>query len=472
MKIAFLHYHLKPGGVTSVIRQQVHALEGEDRLVVLSGEAPVGGAFPCPVQIIPSLAYDGQPQTDQPPAATAERIEQALQRVFDGPCDLIHVHNPTLVKNRQILKVLGVLRERGHPLFLQIHDFAEDGRPEAYDGDTPYPSDCHYGVINLRDASILLKAGFAAQGVHHLPNAIVPLATVPSGSAGGDVLYPVRAIRRKNIGEVCLLAVLQPKQARLMITLPPTSAADLPSYRDWKHYVAGRRLPVVFDAGVGCDFGRLMARARHVVSTSIAEGFGFVFLEPWTAGKCLWGRQLPEICQDFIDNGLDLDHLYTQLILPQAWIGSDVLQECFRRSYARNRRRFGAAAAGLPPPDDFLRRLQASEWIDFGLLDEPLQRVVLEGLQRYPQRIALLHEANPILAAIGNRQWERSRLARNCAAVRAHYGLASYRQGLRRVYGAVLHRPVAHRIDKSRILNEFVKFNNYSLLKWNPYPDA
>lgn len=56
-------------------------------------------------------------------------------------------------------------------LFLQLHDFAEDGRPLAYFPDE-YVPDCHYGVINSRDYSIFLKAGFKKDGLHKIFNIV------------------------------------------------------------------------------------------------------------------------------------------------------------------------------------------------------------------------------------------------------------------------------------------------------------
>ena len=42
-----------------------------------------------------------------------------------------------------------------------------------------------------------------------------------------------------------------------------------------------------------------MASAHRLVTTSVAEGFGLAFLEPWLFGKGLLGRNLPEITVDF-----------------------------------------------------------------------------------------------------------------------------------------------------------------------------
>jgi len=40
MKIAFIHYHLKTGGVTTVLKQQVEVLRDTCDIMVLTGEIP------------------------------------------------------------------------------------------------------------------------------------------------------------------------------------------------------------------------------------------------------------------------------------------------------------------------------------------------------------------------------------------------------------------------------------------------
>ena len=51
------------------------------------------------------------------------------------------------------------------------------------------------------------------------------------------------------------------------------------------------------------------------VSTSVLEGFGFVFIEPWSAGQCVIGRNIPSVTMDFKKAGLSLDHMYSVLLV-------------------------------------------------------------------------------------------------------------------------------------------------------------
>jgi len=298
MKIAFIHYHLKTGGVTTVLKQQVEALREECEVLVLSGEPP-DISFPADSVHIPGLGYDSESQKIYKPEEVADDIIKAVFSRWNNGCDVLHVHNPMLAKNINFLKILKALQKRGIKLFLQIHDFAEDGRPLLYFSEE-YVSDCHYGVINSRDYNILFKAGLKKQGLHKIFNTIKPIDSDKKESDTGNyVLYPIRAIRRKNIGEAILLSLFFQNNETLTITLPPNSISDINSYAGWKNFVKKNNLDVEFEAGLKNDFSQLVLSAKFIITTSITEGFGFAFLEPWTAKKNLWGRKLPDICHDF-----------------------------------------------------------------------------------------------------------------------------------------------------------------------------
>src|SRR5690606_38989060 len=82
-------------------------------------------------------------------AQLAERIEAAALAHFGVVPDLYHVHNPLLGKNEDLLPALAILRDRGARILLQIHDLAEDRRPDVYIA-APYPDGVHYAFLNSR----------------------------------------------------------------------------------------------------------------------------------------------------------------------------------------------------------------------------------------------------------------------------------------------------------------------------------
>ncbi len=473
MKIAYLHYHLKPGGVTTVIRQQVLNRPHGTASVVLCGENPAS-SFPAPVVTVPGIGYDGSAGTEKPAAEIAAQIDEAIKRSFDGAgrCDLIHIHNPILAKNRQFLEIIRHLQTMDYPLLLQVHDFAEDGRPAVYYHHDEYPSDCHYSVINHRDYRFLAECGLAPDGLHYLPNSVASAASPASPAEMSDfILYPVRAIRRKNIGEALLLAVFLPLPCHLFITLPPNSPGDFPAYHHWQQLATQIKLPVKFEMGLQSDFQMLLQQARHVVTTSISEGFGFAFLEPWMAGKSMEGRLLPEICQDFSEAGVELDHLYPQMRFPMGWIGRDRLIQRFQACYQRNCRLFGSSYS----PASFRRfiaPLEKKTTLDFGMLDESLQTDVIKAVRTAPAKQKELQALNPALMRMGRKSVSDQQIEKNRQRILTTFGPEAAARRLEDVYRRVINRSVTHRIDKSQLMSKFLKINNFNLLKWNTASDG
>jgi len=177
--VIIAHYHLRRGGVTRVIETASACLReaGIDHLV-LSGE-PYDGPADLPVRVIDGLGY-----LDDPGTLTADdladRLRQAATDAFGDTPPLWHIHNHSLGKNRLMAGVVSRLAADGHPMLLQIHDFAEDGRPTNFrlldPADPLYPTapQIRYALINGRDHDNLLAAGLPPSRATLLPNAISP----------------------------------------------------------------------------------------------------------------------------------------------------------------------------------------------------------------------------------------------------------------------------------------------------------
>lgn len=464
MKIAIIHFHLKTGGVTSVILAQCRTLlQLGHKVMVICGQKP-DHTFAFKVATVPGLAYDERREVFSPPVQIAADILAAVSAVWPRGADIIHVHNPTLAKNRDLQAVLKSLQHSGVRLLCQIHDFAEDGRPNAFFKDD-YLADCHYAVLNRRDFSRLKVAGLCEKGLHLLPNPVKNVQGQPIGTPNrGPVLYPVRAIRRKNIGEAILLSLFWGDHP-LWITLPPNSATDAVSYRQWRAFAEKHRLPVVFEVGLRMDFAALMHASRFVLSTSITEGFGYAFLEPWLFGKFLRGRLLPEVCQDFIDNGIELNHLYRDLKISLDLLDHQALAATWQNSFAR-----ANAMLNLPSSNQVCRRawheITADGRIDFALLDEVFQRKVICALLTTPSLRANLIKMNFVPGSSAQHASEQVTIARNRQAVLRAYHSGRYAQRLLSVYQQTLATPVHHAIDKNRLAQSFLQPHAFSLLKW------
>jgi len=448
-----------------VLRHQVEALHDTCDMLVLTGTPPES-SFVCDTVHIPGLGYDGQNQNRSDPEDIAAAITRAIHLKWKGGCDLVHVHNPTLAKNRDFLKILSALQNKKIKLFLQIHDFAEDGRPLVYYSEDDYIQNCHYGVINSRDYNILLESGLKEKGLHKIFNTINPFKLNTTGAPPKNlVLYPIRALRRKNIGEAILISLFFKNNEILAITLPPNSPADLESHAQWKAFAEEKNLNVIFEAGLSHEFSELVLSAKFFITTSITEGFGFSFLEPWTAKKILWGRKLPEICHDFEKKGIRLDHLYTRIAVPLEWLGKEKLFRTWQAGIRKACSLFGIVIDKRKIAAAF-EKITANESVDFGLLDETFQKTVISIVLSDKSHRDRLISLNPFLLDPGNVPDKEALIQNNMNAVLFHYNKTKYREKLVDIYSRVIKDNVCHKIDKKVLLSKFLNLENFSLLKW------
>lgn len=506
MLIAMVHYHLNPGGVTQVIANQLRALalqacHGQPlRVVVLHGGRCAGWPEQLPevrsleysVQSLPGLDYDDQPRDARPLAA---RLQAALQAAGGAPdTSVIHVHNHALGKNQALPAALVELARGGWPLLLQIHDFAEDFRPDNYrqlaaaaSGSTaagtvagayPTASHIHYAVLNQRDSRILAAAGVAPDRLHVLPNAAAELGAWPPHAPARQalarrcgipehrrlLLYPVRGIRRKNLGEALLWSVLAGDRWQVALTLAPLTPAERPSYERWKGLAASLGCPMAFEIGEssGLSYADHLAAADRMLTTSVAEGFGLVFLETWLAAKALVGRDLPEITADFVAAGLRLDHLRPRLDVPVDWIGAAGWRRDFEQAYRETLVRFGRP---LPTADALapaLERLIDGGLVDFAALSSRHQAQVVQQVAERDARRQQLWTLNEwIEGALADSGAAADAVAHNTAVVRASYSLAACGRRLCDLYRSVAASPRGGDVQPlargGQILEEFLR---------------
>ena len=454
MRLAIVHHHLHPGGVTRIIEHAVSALRAYDvEIVILSGVAPQR-AWDVPLRVVAALAYEEQ-RAAASPAQLGTDLQTAARDALGSLPDLWHVHNHALGKNLALPGALWALADSGQRLLLQLHDFAEDGRPLNYqrlrkvvgEGDGarlvrrlyPQAGQVHYAVLNGRDLKLLGAAGIPASRLHALANPVSLQAaasgTEPARPAQGRLwLYPTRAIRRKNLGEFLLWAALAEPGDRFATTLGPTNPAERPRYERWRALAAELDLPVSFEVGSdpAVRFEDLLASAHAMVTTSIAEGFGLAFLEPWLVGRAVTGRNLDEITREFADAGVSLPQLYGRLDVPLEWIGQPIvekkaqqgLQRCWD-AYGRTRR-----------SDDLSRTLDA--WIDdgrvdFGRLDEALQEQLIRWVNGSDEARGQL--CPPRLPDPGDGS---EKIDQNRAAILAGFGRQRYGGRLMAIYGEIM----------------------------------
>ncbi|MFP6901641.1 MAG: hypothetical protein VCA36_11910 [Opitutales bacterium] len=443
--------------------------------VALTGR-PYHGIDLPKVSIVEGIDYaDGNSRT--PPQVLANRLKEAAAKALGDSPDVWHIHNHSLGKNPAFSEAVRLLAEEGHGMLLHLHDFAEDGRPANYkalrdclgdlSGIYPLGPRIRYAALNQRDASFLVVAGLPVEQLVLLPNPIRPPIerktefAPTTDSPHNLMLCPVRAVRRKNLGELALLAAAHP-DLTFANTLGPTNPAYEPDFQRWKDFVAQLKLPVryAFAEDTDASFAELVASSRALVTTSVAEGFGLAFLEPWIQGKSLAGRDLPEITADFREAGLDLAHLYDRIELPV-----ELIDEKNLRSQVENTLDTMFATYGKPKPVDgiesALGAMVRNGQVDFGRLHEPLQEILVRKINSSP---LLAHEVRR-QANLTVRPKEL--LEANAQVVAREYGLLAYGQKLLSVYLGIAATSggSSERLDAKAILAAFLKPERLFLLR-------
>ncbi len=481
IKVVIVHYHLRRGGVTRVIESAREALRGKGvDLLVLSGEAPRADARQDGVRVVPALNYRKTGSS-----VIAESLAEALKKEavahFGVLPDVWHFHNPTLAKNVLIPSVVRVLAEEGARIVLQLHDFAEDGRPGNYSAQrsffdseasfesTLYPTarQIHYATINHRDHDFLKAAGMASGNLHVLPNAISELhvKTSPVDRPFSKdrllALYPTRGIRRKNLGELLLLGLIFGDRIDFATTLSPENPEWLEVHKFWSDAIDELELPVqlgIADSGE-YEFLDLIGWCDFVVTTSIAEGFGLAYLEPWMAEKCVFGRDLPDITRDFEKNGLSLPNLYPRIGFPAEWLDEEVLygeiESMLRRSYL---------AYDCQMPRNAVKQTWKA-WVgngrvDFGVLNEELQLSVLRRVKKNPELLDQMRV--PTLSLCTEKEVQEKR-----EIIRDVYSPDAYGEKLEALYGKVTSCQVGKvgHLATAKVLKQFLNPSRLNLLR-------
>jgi hypothetical protein len=409
--------------------------------------------------VIPELHYDlWRPALGKDLAGA---VLEAVKAVWNR-ADVIVVHNPLIRKNSVLLSALKELG-KSECLLLQNHDLAEDFRPDVY-ANEEYPENCHYAAINSRDYAFLLASGLKQEGLHLIPNEVSPVAADP-GLERRRYLYPVRGIRRKNLGEILLLSLFIPEGRTIAVTQPPTTGRDMDIYRRWKELALELELPVEFEAGTGNSFSRVLGSAAAVVTTSIKEGFGFSFLEPWTAGLAVAGRRIGYVCRDFEEAGLRFDAFYDSVSLPLYEVTRDYPEKFQDRLEQAIRGLYAAFGREIPDTIDEMikERAFASSLPDFGAMDETMQEDFIRHAAADRGLRGAAGEINPFLGGLSEWVPDPSVIEANREAVLSSYSRERIAKILRESCRAAA-APVVQSISRSRLLELFLDPSRISLI--------
>ncbi len=373
------HYHLKKGGVTTVINNiadSVSTFHPNSIInnIVLSGSCNSESRIKlsseensyCQI-CIKDMNYkttDKRVNKKQILKLCKEIIASIDYKKQEDTKYLIIGHNITLGKNPLLSAVFMELAKIWKDeLFISlIHDFPEENRlqniyrlKKAF-GDSVssvlYPDlpNYHFGFISMYYYKMMKSVGMPVKKMHYIPNLIETdkyycysqrkikksrtqvvdyIAGKFKSKNNGDLrakkilLYPARILERKNIPEAILLIYLLGKDDwQLWITMEANSKSDTLYWQKIADVL--EKLDVDVITGVGSNvnisfdltLNTLFNISDAIITTSVMEGFGFAFCEAWLAGKPVLGRKINSAVQEFVNSGMDFNHMYEEIIIP------------------------------------------------------------------------------------------------------------------------------------------------------------
>ena len=483
MRIAIVHYHLKRGGVTRVVENTVPSLlnHGHEVVILASDASGLGGDFPAPVRKVPELAYQTGSHRVALDVLEDSLREQALSALGQGP-DVWHIHNHHLAKNTTLTRLVAKLAEDGERLLLHIHDFPEDGRAGNYDvlrtdlGSEeqlrrylyPVAPTVYYGLLNRRDVGAMIAAGVPEDRIRLLPNPIVgakatrEVTPLPEIEADRLFLYPTRAIRRKNLGEFLLWAAMANSGDKFACTLAPDNPTARPMYDRWVQFADELKLPVEFELGnrTSASFEDLVAGSDGLLTTSVAEGFGLAYLEPWLFNRRLVGRNLPLITSDFVEAGVDLDGLYDLLAIPLEWLDTVSLKRELSVALTRVYQQYG-----VPLDPDLVEAtwfgMTREGQIDFGRLPEGFQETVIRRVMLNPGAVDTIQPSRLV------QNIDATQIERNRTTIAEQFGVDGYYDRLNEIYQQLARATFSKPqwVDPDRVLKQFLNPAFFTFLR-------
>ncbi len=285
------------------------------------------------------------------------------------------------------------------------------------------------------------------------------------------ILYPVRGIRRKNIGEFVLWAeVLREHAVTLGVTLTPLNPVEKAYFDSWKDYAHQHALPCIFGTGdeTGLSFAENMAASDAILTTSVAEGFGMVFLESWLAGRPLLGRNLPTVTADFKDQGVEFPTLYDACEVKVDWFDYERYQTQFRETVLELSKSYERETPSSSEIQAAIASHVRDDWIDFGDLDELMQKQVIDAIRedtkirhefqtRHARKIESFRHTQP-----------DAFVEANASRVRTAYGLQASGRKLVGIYQTVMSSEPAgsiEHLDVDTVLNQFLDYRHLRLIR-------
>ena len=448
IKLAVFHYHFVPGGITTVVKlslisllenlnniEKIVLVSGRDdnaeNLVSVikssvSGEKNNTGKIEISWETVPEIDYvrDDAENDSVKESAITEMLEKYRGYIY-------WIHNHHIGKNPLFTKTAAEFAEKNsdEKFFFHIHDFPECSRYSNYrflkkTVDNPYPSGSNikYAVLNSRDYNYLKDAGIDDNSLFLLPNPVIQgksgyckmeksekkkikekLYRNTKGFFSFDpekpvFLYPVRAIRRKNILEAGLITLLTGEGGNLIQTLPGISDQEISYSRTVSNHYRDGSIKGIWGTGITgspaeADLKEIIGISDIIISSSVMEGFGYIFTDTISWGKPILSRYL-ETSEDFLPLFSENNsHFYKTFRIPLSPELKNRMSERIKTYFSEIDREIST----LLSREDYIKAIMQGNTVDYSYLPSDIQGEILDRAVKSSEFRTELKEINSAL---------------------------------------------------------------------------
>ncbi len=230
------------------------------------------------------------------------------------------------------------------------------------------------------------------------------------------ILAPLKSMRRKNIFESILLLKLMGKRYQLIVTLDAASGEDRKYSRKVKKFVKKHKIAAVIGIGDHIispvpervidkeeikffNMDDIFEVSRAVITTSIVEGFGFVYHEGWLTDRFVFGRKIPYVTNAYEKDGMNFNHMYSKLNINPRWINLKRLKRKYFEKLNNLRQKQNYRPLSKDEFEiEFKQKKMKDGFIDFGDMDVVAQAIFLEKIDKYKKELVKINpHINPVL---------------------------------------------------------------------------
>lgn len=295
------------------------------------------------------------------------------------------------------------------------------------------------------------------------------------------ILAPLKCMRRKNIMESILITQLLGKNYQLLISLDAASGDDKKYSSKVKKFVKKNKLPVVIGMGheiispvpdrviedgkiVYFNMDDMFEISHAVLTTSLVEGFGFVFHEGWLTDKYVFGRKIPFVTDAYEKNKMDFSHMYIKLNIDPSWINLErIKKKYFDKVNSLRKKAKRKPMSKKEFEIEFREKKLKGGFIDFGDLDIVAQEIFMQELPKYKKKLLEINpQLNPVLRV------KKNMINKNKEMSEKNYSLKANAKRLKKLFekGKELKKEkiINPKVDNEKIIEKYLDLENIRLL--------